>query len=350
MDIRQRLEQLERDKLSPYAALSAASAGRRRPESPCPVRTCYQRDRDRVIHLCHAFRRLAHKTQVFISPRDDHLRTRLSHTLEVSQIARTIAKALRLNEDLTEAIGLGHDVGHTPYGHSGEAALDEAYRRYDAGASFKHHEHSLRVVDELERDGEGLNLTAETREGIVLHSKGDADLAKVFAAERQGTLEALVVCVSDRIAYLNHDLDDCLRAELITPNDLPSDLMETLGRTHSARVGTMVEDVIKHSLDAPCLRMSDAVLQATDELKRQMFEIVYWRSELREEREKVGGIIGRLFDLYMSNDAALLEACGDVPDDEKGRARLVCDYIAGMTDRFASQQYTDHFLPSSFPF
>ncbi len=350
MHIRRGLEQFERDNLSSYAALSAESAGRRRPEEPCPVRTCYQRDRDRIIHLCRAFRRLAHKTQVFISPREDHLRTRLSHTLEVSQIARTIAKALRLNEDLTEAIALAHDVGHTPYGHSGEAALDEAYRRYDAEASFRHHEHSLRVVDELERDGAGLNLTAETREGIVLHSKGDADLAGVLAAEWQGTLEALVVCVSDRIAYLNHDLDDCLHAGLITTDDLPAELLEVLGRTHSARVGTMVEDVIEHSLDAPSLRMTAAVLQATDELKRQMFETVYWRPKLREEGEKVRGIIGGLFEVYMSNDSALREACGEVPGDAKERARLVCDYLAGMTDRFASRQYTKHFLPSSFSF
>ncbi len=349
MTIRERLQEIERESLSPHAALSAVSAGRHLAEPPCPVRTAYQRDRDRIIHLCRAFRRLAHKTQVFISPREDHLRTRLSHTLEVSQIARTIAKALRLNEDLTEAIALGHDVGHTPFGHSGEAALDEAYRRYDPQGSFKHQEHGLRVVDHLERDGAGLNLTWETRQGIVQHSKGQADLAEVLAAGPQSTLEALVVSVADRVAYVNHDLDDCLRAGLLEPRDLPAGLMDRLGQDHSARVGTMVEDIIAHSVDSPRLAMSDGVVEAADELKTFLFEGVYDREELVEDREKVRGIIGSLFGVYMDNDAALIEACERVPDNARARSRLVCDYIAGMTDRFAADQYVKHFLPSNFP-
>jgi dGTPase len=349
LTVRERIEQLEQSSLAPYAALSAESRGRGKTETPCPVRTCFQRDRDRIIHLCGAFRRLAHKTQVFMAPREDHIRTRLSHTLEVSQVARTIAKALRLNEDLTEAIALGHDVGHTPFGHSGEAALDEAYRAHDPEGFFAHEHHSLRVVDELERDGAGLNLTHETREGIVAHSKKQADLATVLDRDPVGTLEALVVSVSDRLAYLNHDLDDCLRAKLLGHQDLPRDLMETLGWSHSARVGTMVEDLINHSLDAPRLSMSPAVLEATDQLKRFMYDTVYLRAELLEDRERVRGIIRGLFDVYMRNDVALFEACGYVPDDRGRRARLVCDYVAGMTDRFATGQYIRFFLPSSFP-
>lgn len=347
--VRERIEELERRSLAPHASLSAESRGRRKPETPCPVRTCYQRDRDRIIHLCGAFRRLAHKTQVFMAPREDHIRTRLSHTLEVSQVARTIAKALRLNEDLTEAISLGHDVGHTPFGHSGESALNEAYRKHDPEGCFAHAQHSLRIVDELERDGAGLNLTYETREGIETHSKKQADLATVLDRDLSGTLEALVVSVSDRLAYLNHDLDDCLRAKLLEPQDLPRDLMEALGWSHSARVGTMVEDLIQHSLDSPRLSMSPAVLEATDALKRFMYETVYLRAELLEDRERVRGIVCGLFDVYMRNDVALFEACGYVPDDGRRRARLVCDYVAGMTDRFATQQYIRFFLPSSFP-
>ncbi|MFO7947746.1 MAG: deoxyguanosinetriphosphate triphosphohydrolase [Armatimonadota bacterium] len=350
MLIRESLEERERANLSPHAALSAESAGRDAPETPDSVRTCYQRDRDRIIHLCRAFRRLANKTQVFISPREDHLRTRLSHTLEVAQIARTICRALRLNEDLAEAISLAHDVGHTPFGHSGESALDEAYRAWDPEGSFAHHLHSLRVVEELERDGAGLNLTVETREGIVLHSKGMADLSESMGVEPQGTLEADVVRVSDRFAYLNHDLDDCLRAGVLRQDDLPEDLMETLGHTHSTRVGRMVEDLISNSLDSPALSMSEPMLRATDGLKRFLWESVYTRPELLEDRKKVEGIISGLFEVYMTGDAALHEMVGYVPDGSKRRARLSCDYIAGMTDRFATEQYIKHFLPSSYPY
>ncbi|MCE5241365.1 deoxyguanosinetriphosphate triphosphohydrolase [bacterium] len=355
MTIRERTEQWEREHLSPYAQLSAESRGRRVPEQPDPVRTDYQRDRDRIIHLCRAFRRLAHKTQVFISPHEDHLRTRLTHTLDVSQIGRTIAKALRLNEELTEAIALAHDVGHTPFGHSGEAALDEAYRRYDPEGGFNHYEHSLRVVDELERDGSGLNLTVETRLGIVQHSKGESDLAEVLAGSDQGgagemTLEAMIIRLSDRIAYLNHDLDDCLRAGLLTQDDVPPDVLRVLGYRHGQRVGRMVTDVIDQSLDQPRVTMGPEMIEATDALRRFMFDQVYYRPELMNEVRKVRGIIGGLFEVYMTNDAALFEATGLVPDDTRRRARAVTDYIAGMTDRFARAQYVQHFLPTGYPF
>jgi dGTPase len=347
--IRERIEAMEEANLSPHAALSACSRGRLASESPDPVRTEYQRDRDRIIHLCKAFRRLAHKTQVFISPREDHLRTRLSHTLEVAQIGRTVAKALRLNEELTEAIALGHDVGHTPFGHSGEDALDEAYRRHDPSGGFAHDEHSLRVVDELERDGAGLNLTYETRMGIVGHRKSERDLAEVLQ-EGESTLEAMVVRVSDRIAYLNHDLDDCLHARVLTQDELPADCMNALGWRHSQRVGRMVTDVIETSLDQPRLGMGAEVLAATDTLKRFMFDGVYQHTDLLAECAKVRGIIGGLFDVYMGDDRALFESVGSVPEGHERRARVVCDYIAGMTDRFARSQYVKHFLPSSYPF
>jgi dGTPase len=349
MTIRERIEEHEREHLSPYAALSAESRGRRHPQAPCPVRTEYQRDRDRIIHLCRAFRRLAYKTQVFFSPTSDHLRTRLSHTLEVAQIGRTIAKALRLNEDLTEAVALAHDVGHAPFGHAGEAALDEAYRQYDPEAEFHHAGHSLRVVDELERDGSGLNLTEETRLGIVLHSKGRADLPESFRSPVGAPLEAAVVRISDRMAYVNHDLDDCTNSGIITQGEVPEDVLNVLGRHHSARVGCMVEDLIRSSLDQPQLAMSAEVAQATDALKDFLYDRVYLSERLQQESAKVKGVVHALFDLYMTSDLSLHEATVLVPADRKLRARLVCDYIAGMTDRFARDQYLKHFLPSDYP-
>jgi dGTPase len=350
MTIRERIEQAEREYLSPYATLSAESRGRRYPQAPCPVRTVFQRDRDRIIHLCRAFRRLAYKTQVFFSPASDHLRTRLSHTLEVSQIARTVAKALRLNEDLTEAISLAHDVGHAPFGHAGEAAVDGAYRRHDRSGRFNHAVHSLRVVDELERDGSGLNLTEETREGIVFHSKGRSDLRNAMTRPASVTLEAVVVRLADRIAYVNHDLDDCLGAGIVALEDIPEEILNVLGRHHSARVGRIVEDLVMHSVDSPLLNMSDEVCEATDALKDFLYDHVYLSESLTTEAEKVQGMIRQLFDLYMTSDAALYEAVNLVPADTPARARVVCDYVAGMTDRFARDQYLRHFLPSGYPF
>jgi len=349
MTIRERIERSERDNLSPHAALSAETLGRRHPQAPCPVRTEYQRDRDRIIHLCQAFRRLAYKTQVFFSPQSDYLRTRLSHTLEVSQIACTIAKALRLNEDLTEAIALAHDVGHTPFGHAGEHALDRVYRQFDPAGHFRHSEHGLRVVDELERDGSGLNLTHETRQGIVFHSKGRAHLQQTMTRPDGVTLEAVVVRLADRFAYVNHDLDDCLQAGIITLEDLPPEVLNTLGRHHSARVGRMVEDIIMGSLDADHLGMSAEVCEAADALKDFLYDEVYFSAPLQVEAEKVKGIVTRLFELYMESDPALHEATNLVPTDSHTRARLVCDLIAGMTDRSARDAYLQHFLPSGFP-
>ncbi len=349
MIIREQIEERERVYLSPLAALSAESAGRPRPEEPCPVRTIFQRDRDRIIHLCRAFRRLAQKTQVFISPREDHLRTRLSHTLEVSQIARTIAKALRLNEDLVEAIALAHDVGHTPFGHAGEDSLHEAYHAYDPEAHFAHHEHSLRVVDVLERDGQGLNLSQETRHGIVAHSKSMDDLKTDLRAVNLETLEAMVVRVSDRIAYLNHDLDDCLRTGFLGSEELPAEIVEVIGERHSQRVGTMVRDLIQHSLDQPRLQMSTKVVEATDALKNFLLEYVYQSPRIRRETSKVAGIIRSLFELYMEDEQAFAQITAVPPSSSPQRARLVCDYIAGMTDRFARTQYLRYFLPTGFP-
>jgi len=349
MTIREQIEQRESDYLSRYATLSAESAGRVRPEPPCPVRTIFQRDRDRIIHLCQAFRRLAQKTQVFISPREDHLRTRLSHTLEVSQVAGTIAKALRLNEDLTEAIALAHDVGHTPFGHAGEASLDEVYRSYDPQAHFAHHEHSLRVVDVLERDGRGLNLSQETREGIVAHSKSMKDLQIDLEESTPPTMEAMVVRVADRIAYLTHDLDDCLRTGFLSAQQVPTAVTKVLGERHSQRVGTMVRDLIEHSLDQPRISMSSKVLEAADALKNFLLEYVYQSPRIHQETDKVAGIIHRLFDLYVEDDQAFAEISSSPPAAPKERARQVCDYIAGMTDRFARSRYLQHFLPAAFP-
>ncbi len=348
MTIREQIEQREREYLSSYATLSVESAGRREREEPCPVRTIFQRDRDRIIHLCRAFRRLSQKTQVFIAAREDHLRTRLSHTLEVSQIARTIAKALRLNEDLTEAIALAHDVGHTPFGHAGESSLDEVYRHYDPEAHFAHHEHSLRVVDVLEREGKGLNLSQETREGIIFHSKGMGDIKEDFATLQAPTLEAMVVRVSDRIAYINHDLDDGLRAGILCPEQIPSIVIGILGATHSKRVGTMVCDVIENSRESPRLNMSAEIVEAMDVQKDFLLEKVYEAPQLQAEAAKVSGIIQELFRLYMEEEAAFEEIAIQAPSNSQERARVVCDYVAGMTDRFARAQYIRHFLPSGF--
>ncbi len=349
MTVREQIEEHERAYLSPRAVLSAASTGRPRPEEDDPVRTAFQRDRDRIIHLCQAFRRLAHKTQVFIATTQDHFRTRLSHTLEVSQIARTVAKALRLNEDLVEAIALGHDVGHTPFGHAGEDALDRVYRHYDPEAHFAHHEHSLRVVDFLERDGRGLNLTHETRAGIVGHSKSMADLADDLTTAQPHSLEAMVVRVADRLAYVNHDLDDSLRAGLLTPDQIPREVLEVVGERHSTRVGRMVEDLIAHSQDSPRLQMGAEVLEATDALKSFLVENVYQADWMRQETAKAKSIVGTLFESYMDSDENFSDLGLAAPETSRERARCVCDYVAGMTDRFACDRYLQHVLPSRAP-
>jgi dGTPase len=327
--VRELIERREAEWLSPYATRASDSAGRLVVEAADPVRTCFQRDRDRVLHS-KAFRRLKHKTQVFLDPVGDHYRTRMTHSLEVAQIARTIGRALRLNEDLIEAIALAHDVGHTPFGHAGEEALDQAVRRH--GGAFRHFEQSLRVVDVIEN----LNLTQETRAGIGGHSKGRNDLT-TFDGEPTSTLEAAVVRVSDRIAYLNHDLDDALRSSII-PSIPPQ--FDSLGATHSLRVGTMVQDVILNSREQPAVIISSHLLEKMNELKDWLFENVYLLyAKLYPESNKAMNVVRELFDHYAET--------GNLPDGFAGVQGAV-DYVAGMSDRFAIEEYTRLKIPGAF--
>jgi len=346
MTIREQTEKLEEITLSPFAARSSRSRGRARPERPCPLRACFQRDRDRIVH-CKAFRRLQNKTQVFIAPEQDHFRTRLTHTLEVSQIARTIARALRLNEDLTEAIALGHDLGHAPFGHHGEWALDRAYHEFDPRARFRHYEHSVRVVEVLENSGRGLNLTWEVRDGIRRHSKGRDDLP-LSPGRRPATLEGRVVMFADRIAYVNHDIDDAIRAGIIALDDLPHRTLQILGTAHRGRISTMVNDIVMASLGKADISMTVPVLKAMDQLKEFLYRNVYGEAGAgRDQVQKVNEVVQGLFRLYMSHPALL-------PGKPKGLSRRdlaqqVCDYIAGMTDRFARHQFLKHFVPEAWP-
>lgn len=362
-DVRLWIEARENSTLDKLSARSGESKGREKPEPPDPIRTDWQRDRDRVLH-CKAFRRLKHKTQVFISPEFDHYRTRLTHTLEVTQIARTVARALRLNEDLVEAIGLGHDVGHAPYGHAGEEALDEAYRRYDPRARFRHYEHSLRVVDHLEHGGEGLNLTWEVRDGILHHSKGKADLLAGESLDlwlgrgKPATLEGQIIRICDRVAYVNHDIDDAVRAGIIGHEDLPREFVETLGALGTQRITRMVYAIVDASSEVENgirrakdrIAMRDDIMQATDGLKNWMFENVYLPGAV-EETPRVHHVISNLFDYYMAHPSKMRGTlCPSSSWDalaQEQTARCVCDYIAGMTDRYASQTFSELFLPSS---
>ncbi|GAB4453833.1 MAG: deoxyguanosinetriphosphate triphosphohydrolase [Armatimonadaceae bacterium] len=353
MTIRERIERQEMEILSPNAAKAANSRGRVRPEEPDPIRTAFQRDRDRVLHS-KAFRRLKHKTQVFLDPEEDHYRTRLTHTLEVAQISRTVARALRLNEDLTEAIALAHDLGHPPFGHEGEEALDEVLKEYLPDEKFRHYEQSLRVVDVLEKKGKGLNLTFETRAGILGHSKGKADLygapqtqpALDMRTNEDPPLEATVVRICDRVAYVNHDIDDAVRAGLLTPSDLPHETLNVLGRTHGDRITTMVQNVIDSSLDQPFVAMSEPVLGATNRLKDFLFANVYTsRNAAKQELSKGSVMLKMLFRHYMQQphlipgDRASLEM--DIPT----RAGVVLDYVSGMTDRYAGEMFLRYFFP-----
>lgn len=326
--VREQLEALEEAALSPRAALASRSRGRARAEAECSLRTCYQRDRDRILHS-KAFRRLRDKTQVFLAPAGDHYRTRLTHTLEVAQIARTIARALRLNEDLTEAIALGHDLGHTPFGHAGEQVLDQVHP-----GGFAHNEQSLRVVDVLERDGEGLNLTWEVRDGIQHHT----------GPGRPATLEGQIVRLADRIAYVNHDIDDAMRAGLIEPADLPDRCRQLLGDSHSARIHALVGDVVGASATAPDIRMSPPVAEALDALRDFLFQNVYIGSPAKSEEEKAKRLVGSLYLHFVSDPASLPFA---LPDglDEDGVRQAVLDYVAGMTDRYAIARYESLFVP-----
>lgn len=325
MHFRKMQEQLEEQVLAAYAQLSSKSKGRERPETPCSVRTEYQRDRDRITHS-KAFRRLKHKTQVFIAPEGDHYRTRLTHTLEVAQIARTIARALRLNEDLTEAIALGHDLGHTPFGHAGEAALDAVYH-----GGFKHNLQSLRVVEKLERKN-GLNLTWEVRDGILHHT----------GPVKPATLEGQIVKIADRIAYINHDIDDAVRGGIIELCEIPQDCLEILGTNHSQRINNMVRDMIETSWDKPVIEMSPQISQAMDALRSFLFERVYINSVAKQEEEKAKYILKQLFFYAINNP---LEIFGPREHWTDELERMACDYIAGMTDRYAIGQYQRYYIP-----
>jgi len=329
MTTRERLEAIEAQNLSPYAAQSQA-ASRRHPMPSCDLRTQFQRDRDRILHS-KAFRRLKHKTQVFLSPGGDHFRTRLTHTLEVSQIARTITRALRLNEDLAEAIALGHDLGHTPFGHMGERTLAALNR------GFSHNEQSLRVVERLERGGEGLNLTDQVRDGILRHS-GDIPA---------GTLEGVAVGIADRIAYINHDLDDAMRAGVIAPQEIPDDLAAALGETHGSRIDIMIRDVIISSEGTPEVRMSDRVRRATDSLREFLFKRVYHADWAIRQEAKTDFVIRALWGFYIAHPNEMSDRLErNILCD--GINRAVADHIAGMTDRYAIERFNEIFVPSSW--
>ena len=331
MTVRERIEQEEYRVLSPLAQRSAETKGRLYPEESNEMRTCYQRDADRILHS-KSFRRLMHKTQVFLSPEGDHYRTRMTHTLEVSRIARTICRGLRLNEDLAEAAAYGHDLGHTPFGHAGEAALSDV-----TGRPFRHNEQSLRVVDKLERDGAGLNLTYEVRMGILGHTGS-------FIPE---TLEGQIVRTSDRIAYINHDIDDAMRAGLLTEADIPRDITDILGHAHSERINTLVMNMIENTEQTGVLGMQPEVSAAMDRLRTFMFARVYTNSKAKGEESKAKDIIRRLYDYYSKNPLKL--PADFIPQlDFDGMDRIVCDYIAGMTDRYAVYKYSELFIPTTW--
>ena len=333
MSIREMLEQEEHGHLDPRAAFSDQSKGRPIPEEPREddVRTCYQRDTDRIVHS-KAFRRLMHKTQVFLQPEGDHYRTRMTHTLEVARIARTVARGLRLNEDLTEAIALGHDLGHTPFGHAGEVALTEVM-----GKKFRHNEQSLRVVDILENDGRGLNLCHEVRLGILGHT-GE------YVPE---TLEGQIVRFSDRIAYINHDIDDAIRGGILTNEDIPQAVSDVLGATHRDRINTLVTDLILTTRESGTLQMRPETAKAMGDLREFMFERVYRNPVAKGEESKARAILQELYQYYIRHPQAL-------PEDFQpqlsfdGMERVVCDYIAGMTDKYAIHKYSELFIPTAW--
>ena len=338
--IREELERRERAVLTPQAAKSADTRGRLRPETEDPIRPAFQRDRDRVVHS-KAFRRLKHKTQVFFAPAGDHYRTRLTHTLEVSQIARTIAKVLNLHEELTEAISLAHDLGHTPFGHAGERVLSDLMP-----GGFNHYEQSLRIVDVLENDGRGLNLTWEVRDGIAKHSKGK-DGAPVGADpdKRAATLEGQVTRVADLIAYVNHDIDDATRAGILSETDLPAGAVTVLGGSSSARIGRMVADVVQETMAGGYteLRMSAEVLDATLALRTFLFDAVYENETATTEFKKATGILGGLWEAVRSRPAEFVDR---TIMEKDGLDTAVCDFIAGMTDRYAVALYERLFIPT----
>lgn len=330
MLIREQLEQHEEKYLSKYAAKSVNSLGRDRDEKPCDIRTCYQRDRDRIIH-CKAFRRLKHKTQVFLAPAGDHYRTRLTHTLEVSQIARTVAVSLRLNESLTEAIALGHDLGHTPFGHAGEDALNSVCLE-----GFTHFEQSIRVVELLEKKGEGLNLTKEVRDGIVNHRTSGTP----------STMEGKIVRLSDKIAYINHDIDDAIRAKILREEDIPKEYTDILGNTKQKRLNTMIYDIVNNSMDKPDIIMSNEIENAMKGLRKFMFENVYSNNVAKGEEFKAKSMLKSMYEYYMEHINELPEEyIYMISDKGQKEERVVCDYIAGMSDQYAVAQFEQIFVP-----
>lgn len=333
MNPREKREKLEHEMLCRFACFSDASAGRVRPEEECEIRTCFQRDVDRIIHS-KSFRRLKHKTQVFLQPEGDHYRTRLTHTLEVSRIARTIARALELNEDLTEAVSLGHDLGHTPFGHAGERALNDIMS--DSGG-FRHYEQSLREVDRLEKDGVGLNLTYEVRNGIVRHTVDPlAD-----------TLEGQIVRIADRVAYINHDVDDAVRAGILTEDNIPEEISCALGEKYSERINTITASIINCSYGRGEITMSPDIAFVVESFHNFLYQSVYKNMKAKSEETKVYGIISGIFDYYIKNIDKLPDEYLKIADTD-GIRRAVCDYISGMTDKYCVDRFSEIFIPAAW--
>lgn len=347
MSIRKEFEKRERNFMSPFGCLSAETRGRDAKEKPCPVRTAFQLDRDRIVYS-NAFRRLKHKTQVFLSPLGDDYRTRLTHTLEVAQMARVIARALFLNEDLVEAIALGHDLGHTPFGHSGETVLKEIF-----SADFSHNAQSLRVVEVLENNGQGLNLTHEVRDGILKHSKGFGKIIPDDALERAGTYEGQIARIADIMAYLNHDLEDAIRSGVIKAEQVPAECTKILGFTHSERATTMIRDLISSTEvcdDNLCLQMSADVNEAMSILRIFLYDNVYRSSRVHKHFEKAKKILSELYTFFLDNEKVLLVNLDELQmtgcnDNSQSQERIVCDLIASMTDRYAMNLYKKLFFP-----
>lgn len=333
MNIREEQEKREHLIFSPYASFSDESRGRDRDEEPCPMRTIYQRDRDRIIH-CKTFRRLKHKTQVFLAPEGDHYRTRLTHTLEVAQIARSIARALNLNEDLTEAIALGHDLGHTPFGHAGERTLNSL-----CPMGFAHYKQSIRVVEFLEKDGQGLNLTWEVRDGILNHRTSGSP----------STLEGKAVRLSDKIAYINHDIDDGIRAGILKESDIPSEYTDVLGNSTKERLNTMISDIIMNSIGKNDLVMSEPVRKAMTELRKFMFESLYLNPTAKSEEAKADKLITELYRYYVANTDKLPDTYKRfITEFDERSEQVVCDYIAGMSDQYSISKFQEIFVPKAW--
>ena len=332
MTIREQTQNMEREMLAPWAAFSSETKGRQRPEEECEMRTPYQRDRDRIIH-CKSFRRLKHKTQVFLSPEGDHYRTRLTHTLEVSQTARTVARALKLNEDLVEAIALGHDLGHTPFGHAGEAALNAVHP-----GGFKHAEQSVRVVEVLEKEGRGLNLTWEVRDGILNHR----------TAGNPSTLEGQVVRLCDKISYIHHDMDDAIRAGLLSEDDIPITLRVVLGDTCRERLNTLIHDIVENSYGQDSIRQSPNMAEAMRLLRELMFANVYRSPIAKKEEVKAKRMLTELYEYYTEHPEQLSSEYRRLIEQGEEKCQVVCDYISGMTDQYSIHKFEEIFVPKSW--